>query len=1038
VTIAAHLESRTKEIGRELFARVRRSGDAGGPWWDRWLMDLSMRDERVKAQLFRFIDVLPGLGTATEVNRHLREYLGPVRRHLPMGLGHAVGLIPERGLLGRGLARLAKSNARRMARRFIAATDLPEAIAAVEAMRRRKLAFTIDLLGEAALSAGEAERYQAAYLHLIDGLTKAARGWTTVTHLDRDDRRAIPRVNVSVKLSSLYSQFDPIDPDGTSRAVRQRLRPILRLARERGAFVNVDMEQHAWKDLTLQIFREVFSEPEFRDWPDVGIAIQAYLKSVGEDLQGLAGWARERGTPVWVRLVKGAYWDYETIVAAQNGWPVPVFGNKAATDASFEAQSEFLFAHHDILRPAIASHNIRSLAHALALAERYRLPPRSFEFQMLYGMADPIKSVLAETGHRVRVYTPYGQLLPGMAYLVRRLLENTSNESFLRAGFLERQPEEQLLTNPLDLLQQRSAATTIRPGSNGNGDGALVRHPLRGGRGDVGVELRADFMARPDAVPNTDRPFRNEPLSDFSRAEPREAMRMSLKLLEPYVGASYPLVIWGQKVETGRWIESHDPSHRQRLVGRAAMASVDHATAAVEAARASFPGWRDTPPARRAALLRKVAEVLRRRRFELAAWEVMETAKPWRESDADVAEAIDFCEYYAAEMLRLAEPRRSDAPGESNETFYEPRGVAVVIAPWNFPLAILTGMAAAALVAGNTVVMKPAEQSPVIAAKLMEAFEESGLPPGVVNYLPGGGEEIGPALVRHPDVSLIAFTGSRAVGLTIQRQAAEVSDGQDHIKRVITELGGKNAVIVDDDADLDEAVHGVVASAFGYAGQKCSAASRAIVLGGVYDAFLARLVEATRSLKVGPAEDPGTTVPPVIDDEARERILGYIERGRAEARLVYAADVGELAGEGSYVGPHVFADVAPGAAIAREEIFGPVLAVLKARDLDEALALANDTKYALTGGLFSRSPANIDRARREFRVGNLYVNRKITGALVDRQPFGGFKLSGTGPKAGGPDYLPQFMVARTITENTLRRGFAPADAVERPAQAAGE
>jgi RHH-type proline utilization regulon transcriptional repressor/proline dehydrogenase/delta 1-pyrroline-5-carboxylate dehydrogenase len=309
-----------------------------------------------------------------------------------------------------------------------------------------------------------------------------------------------------------------------------------------------------------------------------------------------------------------------------------------------------------------------------------------------------------------------------------------------------------------------------------------------------------------------------------------------------------------------------------------------------------------------------------------------------------------------------------------------------------------------------------------------------------VNYLPGVGEEIGPVLVGHPDVSVIAFTGSRAVGLAIQRQGAEVSDGQDHIKRVITELGGKNAVIVDDDADLDEAVAGVVASAFGYAGQKCSACSRAIVLEGAYEAFLFRLVEATKSLKVGPAEEPGTSVPPVIDGEARDRILRYVEQGEAEAKLAYAGELGALADEGFYVAPHVFADVPPDAKIAREEIFGPVLAVIRARDLSHALEIANSTKYALTGGVYSRSPANIERVRREMRVGNLYINRRITGALVDRQPFGGFKLSGTGPKAGGPDYLPQFMTARTVTENTLRHGFAPSasEVVESPAQALGE
>ncbi len=350
----------------------------------------------------------------------------------------------------------------------------------------------------------------------------------------------------------------------------------------------------------------------------------------------------------------------------------------------------------------------------------------------------------------------------------------------------------------------------------------------------------------------------------------------------------------------------------------------------------------------------------------------------------------------------------------------------MVIAPWNFPLAILAGMTTAALVTGNTVVMKPAEQSPIVAARLMEIFRNVGLPEGVLNYLPGPGETAGAMLVEHPDVALIAFTGSRSVGLAINRRAAEVSaSGTAQVKRVIAEMGGKNAIVIDDDADLDEAVLAVVKSAFGYQGQKCSACSRAIVIDTVHDAFLHRLVEATRSLKLGPAEDPATSVGPLIDAESVERVRKYIELGRKEGREALAVDAKTLAQEGCYVGPHIFADVPSTARLAQEEIFGPVLAVIRVRDLDEAIRVANGTEYALTGGIFSRSPAHLERAANELQVGNLYLNRGITGALVGRQPFGGFKLSGIGSQAGGRDYLLQFVVPRTVTENTLRRGFAP-------------
>jgi RHH-type proline utilization regulon transcriptional repressor/proline dehydrogenase/delta 1-pyrroline-5-carboxylate dehydrogenase len=991
MTVTDELEALTRAYGQELFARLYRRGPVpfGPAWWDERLMEWTMGDQAVKLQLFRFIDVLPQLAGPADVSRHLREYFQEAAEALPGWARVGLRWLPRDGLAAKLLAGAARANAERLAHRFIAGSNLDEALRAVDALRRRRLAFTVDLLGEATITEAEAARYQRAYLDLIDGLSRHVNHWPAVPLIDQGPEGPLPRVNVSLKLSSLYSQFDPVDPEGTSRAVLDRLRPVLRAARKSHAFVNVDMEQYAYKDLTLRIFRDVLGEDEFRDWPDAGIAIQAYLRDCGRDLEDLLRWAERRGTPVWVRLIKGAYWDYETVTAAQAGWPVPVFTVKAETDATYEKMTRFLLRHHALLRPAFGTHNVRSQAHALAAAQLLGLPAGAYEFQMLYGMAEPLDDALAALGQRVRIYTPYGQLLPGMAYLVRRLLENTANESFLRASFTERVPEEQLLMNPLQRLARRLPAE--QPPADG----------------------------RPAEA------FHNEPLTDFSREEARQAMRSALAEVKARLGGTYPPVVNGENVPTAGAIESLSPSHFREVVGRCGRASPELARDAVAAAHRAFPAWRDTDADRRADYLVRAAAVMRRRRFELAAWEVYECAKQWREADADVAEAIDFCEYYAREMRRLARPRHNDLPGEENEYLYDARGAAVVIAPWNFPLAILCGMTAAALVAGNPVVMKPAEQSAVVGAKLMEVFREAGLPAGVVHYLPGVGEEVGPALVGHPNVAVIAFTGSRAVGLAINQQAAAQPAGQDHIKRVITELGGKNAILVDDDADLDEAVHGVTHSAFVYQGQKCSACSRAIVLARQYDAFLERLVEATRSLRVGPAEDPGTTVGPLIDADALRRVLAYIDKGKQEARLAYAGDVGPLAGEGYYVAPHIFGDVPPTAAIAQEEIFGPVLAVLRARDLDEALAIANGTVYALTGGLYSRSPENIRRVRREFRVGDLYINRKITGALVGRQPFGGFKLSGMGTQAGGPDYLLHFLLPRTITENTMRRGFAP-------------
>jgi RHH-type proline utilization regulon transcriptional repressor/proline dehydrogenase/delta 1-pyrroline-5-carboxylate dehydrogenase len=445
----------------------------------------------------------------------------------------------------------------------------------------------------------------------------------------------------------------------------------------------------------------------------------------------------------------------------------------------------------------------------------------------------------------------------------------------------------------------------------------------------------------------------------------------------------------------------------------------------VAAAKRAQPAWAALPVSARCDYLRRAAQVMREQLFELAAWEVFECAKGWREATGDIDEAIDFCEYYALGAEALQQTAGVNVPGEQNAFQYVPRGVAAVIAPWNFPLAILTGMTVAALATGNTVVMKPAEQSPMIAARLMHIFRSVGLPDGVLNLLPGVGEVVGSRLVEHPDVSLIAFTGSRSVGLQINAQAAQASIDGVEVKRVIAEMGGKNAIIIDRDADLDEAVLGVVKSAFGFQGQKCSACSRAIVLDEVHDVFVERLVETARSLKIGQAEDPATSVGPVIDQAAFDNVLNYIRLGREEGDEVLAVDVGELAQKGYLVGPHIYTGISRGDRLAQEEVFGPVLSVLRAKSLDEAIEIANDSDYALTGGMFSRSPANLQRVQAELRVGNLYLNRPITGALVGRQPFGGFRMSGIGSKAGGPDYLLQFVLPRTVTTNTMRRGFAP-------------
>ncbi len=525
--------------------------------------------------------------------------------------------------------------------------------------------------------------------------------------------------------------------------------------------------------------------------------------------------------------------------------------------------------------------------------------------------------------------------------------------------------------------------------------------------------------------------FRNEPIHSFTNEQHRTQYLAALKYVRGELGREHPLIIEGQSIRTQNWITSTNPADPDETVGVVASATTTDVDHAVAAANRAFNGWRNTSPEARADILRKVATALRNRRFEFNAMMTLEAAKPWREADADTAEAIDYLDYYADRIIHMTRQlRRRDLPGEENHMVFEPKGVCVVLSPWSFPLALLTNMAAAALVTGNTVVMKPASNTPVIAAGLFDLFRNAGIPDGVLNFLPGQGATIGTHLVTHPNVHVIAFTGSRDVGTNIRRQACDVAPNQRHIKKVIAELGGKNAIIVDDSADLDESVSGVIKSAFGYSGQKCTAASRVIVLQSVYNDFCDKLVDAVRTLTIGPAEQPATIIAPLIDDQLVRSVRDHITQAKSVARLIHETPTERLPDPNRYVGPTIFADVPPESPIAQEEIFGPVLAILRANDFTHALNIANDTRYALTGGLYSRTPDHIDQTKRDFLVGNLYINRKITGSRVDIEPFGGLNMSGDGAKVGGPDYLHQYCNVRTITEHTLRHGLAPAAEVD--------
>ncbi|MBW3573471.1 MAG: proline dehydrogenase family protein [Actinobacteria bacterium] len=988
-------------LDAEVTALARHLAEAGegaaskvvdSSWWTEQMLEWAMSHPSFKTQLFRFVDVFPATVDDADVLAHLVEYFEgtDAPRLLDLGLGAA-----EHLPLGRAAAAsLARRNIKRVAQQFIVGADPHAAVERLERLWRAGSASTVDLLGEKTLTEEEADRYAARVQELLAVLGERSSAWPAVERLEHDDLGPLARVNVSVKPTALASRLAPLtEGEGLDQAKR-RLRPILYRALASGAFVHLDAEHYDVKDLTLRLFRELLDEPGLAG-AEAGVVVQAYTRDSYRDLTELIAFSAERSRPITVRLVKGAYWDTETITARAAGWPVPVYTRKEETDANYERCTRLLHRHHGEVRAAFGTHNLRSISYAVQCARSLGIPDDGYEIQLLYGMAEPVHAAVRRLGLRLRVYAPVGDLVPGMAYLVRRLLENTANESFVRRRFVEGRALDELLQAPE-------------------------------------VDLGADPVPPPrSSATDSSSPggFRPEPVAEWRDPPARLHFARSVERLRQRGSAEVvPAVIGGRSVTTEATIASVDPAAPSTVLAVSACCGPTEADEAIDSALAAWPRWRATSAAERAGVVFRAAAWMRERRSELAALEVFEAGKPWPDADADVCEAIDFCEYYGRQMLRLDAGAPVDSPpGEANAMHYRGRGVGVVISPWNFPLAIPTGMVVAALVTGNAVVFKPAEQTPAVAAKLVEALLASGLPEGVLAFLPGMGD-VGAHLVEHPAVSFVAFTGSLPVGLEIVASAAVHRPGQRHVKRVVAEMGGKNAVIVDADADLDQAVPIVITSAFGYSGQKCSACSRLIVVdrgAGGAEELIERLVGRAAGLRVGHPSEMGVDMGPLIDADAHERVRSYVDMAGAEGTVVLAG--GDVPAGGYFVGPTIVTDVAPTSRLATEEIFGPVLAVMRVETFDQALEVANHTDYGLTAGVVSRSPSHIDRAVRELRAGNVYVNRPITGAVVGRQPFGGVGLSGVGSKAGGPDYLLQFLDPVALSENTMRQGFAPGD-----------
>ncbi len=995
--MASNLEDRVRETGSKLYDIAGKSKPSlfKKDYWTGKVMDLSMKNEAFKQEMFRFVDVFPYLTKPESVARHIQEYFCRPGQDFPKTMRWGLSKVKPDSMTAKMAAKSIGKNIGTMGKQFITGETIDEAAKVMLKGRQKDgVAWTVKILKEAVTSTQEEEAFLEKQIELMEQYTEIIKEWPALGTGEKGglDWGFTPQVNISLMASCLYSQYLPKScaMDYAIDRAKERLRPIYRKALELNAYVMMDMEHLPARKFTLDLFKSINDEPEFRDWPHKGIAYQAYMKDAETLLTELLKWARKSKQDFGMRLVKGAFWDEEVVLANLYNYPIPVYTNRHATDASYERCARAVLQNHRQVQLKCGSHNIRTVAYVIECAKELKVPENRLEFQMLHGMAENLREAWKQHNLRLRLYSPVGEIVPGMAYLVRRLLENTSSESFLRQSFAEGAAREQMLQDPAVLAREE-----VEPDQ---ADDAPSEY------GEIG-------------------PFKNEPPVEWD-VPTHAAFAAALDNVKAALPRQVAPMINGVQTAGAGRMKSTDPNQPERVVAEVNCADVNVVNQAIAAAQAAFPQWSAVKPRERADYLFRAAQKLRAERHNVAALLLYEGGKNWNEAQADIGEAVDFLEFYGREMIRLDKPRTvSELPGESSQLSYIARGVGAIIAPWNFPLPISIGMVSAAIVTGNTVVYKPASLTSAIGQTVYNLFNSVNLPPGVLNSVPGRGREIGDALVTHQDVAFVVFTGSKEVGLNIIEKAGKTLEGARQVKNVIAEMGGKNAIIIDSDADIDAAVWPVVQSAFGYMGQKCSAASRLIVLAENYAKFVDKFKAAVETLIFGPAEDSRTDIGAVIDAEAKAKIEKYVEIGETEGALLTRGASGE--GPGHFVPPAVFTDIDPHSRLAQEEIFGPVVCLFKAKDFDEALRIANDTPYALTGGLFSRSPANIERACREFMVGSLYINRGTTGAMMKRHPFGGFKMSGVGSKAMGRDYLPQFMFTRTIVENTFRSGFAP-------------
>lgn len=1027
------LESRVGELGHEIFERAAAAYPYPGtrPWLLDRMVAWTDADPRLKAASFQLMECLPALATDASIVRHLREYF----RFHNVCLPRMAGWLLDRAdhpLLERLVGLSTRFAAGAMAGRFVTGHDVESVARTLLRLRQKGMAVTLDLLGESTLSRAQADRYASMNADLIARLSPQALNWPDRPLLDQSAYGPQPRVNVSIKLTGLVPHLNPAAPDASFEAVSDRLRPLLLAARRLGAFINVDMEHHAVRDLTLEIFMRLLMEPEFRDWRDVGIVVQAYLRDAERDLSRLLAWREKRGAPFAIRLVKGAYWDSETAAAARAGQAPPVWTRKWQSDACYEHLAGTLLQHATRIRPCFASHNVRTLAFVMAKAEALGVPISAYEIQMLYGMGDPLKSAIAGMGRCLRVYAPHGDMLPGVAYLIRRLMENTANDSFLKQGFRDRPSYARMLR---------------APGSGEPPTSARADAPTRSNESTKDVALmNEDHHADRQTALDLDHamnPYQPCPGLDLAQSATRDDLIREIERLRDEAPHDLALAPFNTPPRGDGLMISADPSSPGRSPARirpAREAEVDATTAMQRKAFASRDGdgmgGGGLASRSRAETLDHLADVLREQRIPLAAALIAEAGMRPVEADHEVRQAIDYVAYHARGACILHEAgRRRDLPGEANGVSLRPHGLAAVVGSDHSPLAAPAGLITAAYAMGNHVIWSPPTRFALCTGLLAQAVQKAGAAPSEITLLPCDDEAVTEYLTGHVEVDLLLAAGSAAFVRSLFANSVNARK-DDRSRSVILEIGGEGGLLVDEDADLDLAVKSVLTSALVWAGQGRARARKAFVHRAVFAAFSERLREAAGSLVAGKADRLDIDVGPLMDATAAEAFASF----QSESTLVTPGGHDGEAGPsgGGIFAPRVFSLKDPRAMAQLEAPSGPALFVAPVHSFNEGLGALAELPWALVLGVFSRSPENLRLAQRRLKGATLFLNRATAWPEVERHPLicrggsAGAAIGGAGHGQGDVGLglgslalLTRMAIPLITSESTARHGYDP-------------